>query len=377
MTDVLAGSRAVLEQSWRRSDGFCPPNTRVYPHQWLWDSCFHAIAWNALGDERALVELTSCFDSQLRNGFVPHMRYLFPNSDRGPSQTRSSYLQPPIYAHAAAMIARSGRVVPEPLIDRIEAALEWLWRERRHESGLLYIVHPWESGADDSPRWDSWVGLADYDRGRFREYDAHLREQTQFDEDAIAVWSAEFVAAPAAFNAFAAHAALELAELRSGGAWAARAADLAAAMDNLLWDDGDALWRDQAIVGGGPSVAIPTLDGVFGALVTADADRASRALSQLGDPERFATPYGLAYLPPSEPAFDPDAYWRGPAWPQLNYLAYVATERHGDLALSAEIARISKAGALASEFAEFWNPLTGAGRGAIPQGWGALAAVYR
>lgn len=367
----------MLEASWREHDGFCPPNPTVYPHQWLWDSCFHSIAWNALDDDRALVELTSCFDAQLPNGFVPHMRYLAPNHDRGPSAQRSSFVQPPIYAHAAATMARSGRVVPDALIDRIEAGVDWLWRQRRDpRSGLIFIVHPWESGADDSPRWDSWIGKASYDRDEYRAVDRRLRDATQYDDDAIAMWSSEFVAAPAAFNALTAHAAHELDHLRPGNGWAAVSADLAAAMDRELWDEDAGLWCDRAIVGGGASVSVPTLDGVFGALVTADESRAARVLSQLTDPDRFGTDVGLSYLPRSHPAFDADAYWRGPAWPQLNYLAYVAASQRGSDDVAQEIARMSKVGASASGLAEFWNPITGTGRGAIPQGWAALAAVY-
>lgn len=375
--ELAAAARSVLDSSWRPDEGFCPPNATVYPHQWLWDSCFHAIAWNALGDHRALTELTSCFAAQLPNGFVPHMRYLSPNRERGPMADRSSYTQPPIYAHAAAVIARSGRAVPVELVERIAAGLEWLWRERRDEgTGLLYIVHPWESGADDSPRWDSWVGLDRYDRERYREHDIRLMHATEFDDDGVARWSSEFVAAPAAFNAFAAHAAVELAEICGDGSWAARGAELATAMDAVLWDDAEGLWRDHALVGGGDSVAIPTLDGVFGSLVAADDARAARALAQLVDPDRFGAAYGLSYLAPDHQAFDPDAYWRGPAWPQLNYLAYLAAQRRGDDRIAAAVARMSVAGATSSHLAEFWNPLTGGGRGAIPQGWGALAAVY-
>lgn len=375
-TDVVTAARDVLESSWLADGGFCPPNANVYPHQWLWDSCFHAIAWNALGDKRGLTELTSCFKAQLPNGFVPHMRYLQPNHARGPSSSRSSYLQPPIFAHAAAVIARSGTRVPDHLLDRIEAALAWLWQNRRGEDGLLFIVHPWESGADDSPRWDDWIDLPTYDRQRYREVDVRLKEATTFDADAIATWSTEFVAAPAAFNAFAAHAALEYAALRDDETWAARGRELAAVMDAELWDDAQGLWADRAVVGGGPSAAIPTLDGVFGALVTDDESRAVRALDQLADPQRFGTDQGLSFLPPSHPRFEADQYWRGPAWPQLNYMAYVAARRWSAAPLADRIAAVSQTAAVASGFAEYWDPLTGNGLGAIPQGWAALAAVY-
>ena len=102
-----AARSTVLRASWREADGFCPPNPEVYPHQWLWDSCFHAIAWSALGDGgRGVRELTSCLDGQLDSGFVPHMRYLGPSANRGPLTDRSSFTQPPIYAHAARVLAR-------------------------------------------------------------------------------------------------------------------------------------------------------------------------------------------------------------------------------------------------------------------------------
>lgn len=373
---ILVRSREVLESSWRPDAGFCPPNTTVYPHQWLWDSCFHAIAWNALDDERAVVELSACFDAQLPNGFVPHIRYLAPNTDRGPNPMRSSYTQPPIFAHAAAELARSGQQIPDSVLSKIDAALHWLWRDRLGEDGLLRIVHPWESGADDSPRWDDWIGLDAYHRPAYRKVDIRLRDHTHFDAAEVATWSSEFVAAPAAFNAFAAHAAFELAELRQDVAWTQRGAELAAAMDAALWDDDQGLWVDQAVVGGGTSVRIPTLDGVFGALVTNDDRRAARALSQLSDPQRFGTGHGLAFLPPGHARFQADQYWRGPAWPQLNYMAYVAAKRRGADDIVASIASMSLDASQRSEFAEFWDPLSGRGLGAIPQGWAALAAVF-
>ena len=49
---ILSRARAVLEAHWT-AHGYCVPNPTTYPWQWLWDSCFHAVAWAALGDERA------------------------------------------------------------------------------------------------------------------------------------------------------------------------------------------------------------------------------------------------------------------------------------------------------------------------------------
>src|SRR5207302_7704535 len=70
---VDAESRRVLELNWVAEHGFTMPNRRKYPWQWLWDSCFHAIAWSALGDARCREELECLFSLQLSSGFLPHM----------------------------------------------------------------------------------------------------------------------------------------------------------------------------------------------------------------------------------------------------------------------------------------------------------------
>ena len=74
ITDAV---RPLLEAAWRddAAGGFCVPNPTTYPWQWLWDSCFHAVVWAHLGDDRALRELRSALSMQDDDGFVPHLRY--------------------------------------------------------------------------------------------------------------------------------------------------------------------------------------------------------------------------------------------------------------------------------------------------------------
>jgi hypothetical protein len=368
-------AREVLEQSWREADGFCPPNPEVYPHQWLWDSCFHAIAWAALGDDRAVRELSTCLDGQLSSGFVPHMRYLGPSGNRGPLLDRSSYTQPPVYAHAARVVRDAGFSVSDELLGRVAAGLDWLWSNRSSADGLMYVVHPWETGVDDSPRWDDWIRQAAYDHAAFSAVDRELVGETLFDRYGAAVWSRAVVCAPASFNALTAHAALELGELTGDESWRSRGEALAARIDDLLWDEAEGLWVDRPLVGGGPSSSIPTLDGALGVLVTPDAGKAERVLGQLTDPRRFGAPYGLGFLPREHPAYDPTEYWRGAAWPQLDYLFGLAATRWQDTSTHAAIREMAVAGTLTSGFAEYWNPEDGTGLGAIPQGWAAVTVA--
>lgn len=382
--DVRARAAKLLADHWDPARGHTYPHRSTYPHQWLWDSCFASIAWHAVGDgERGLLELTNAMSGQLANGFVPHMRYAGKSSGRGPRSDVSSFTQPPIYAHAARVLS-AGREIPQPLRGRIGAALDWLWTARRTPEGLLFLVHPWESGADDSPRWDSWVapflGSKDaatlrWRRRRWSRFDRHLVDEAIFDDTGEAVGSRVFVSAPAAFNALAAHAALEYAALAGDGAWEVRAHELAAVMDELMWSEEHGLWSDVPVLGGGASAAVPTLDGVLPALVTSDAAKAARALDQLADPRRFAAPCGLAYVAQDHPSFTPDAYWRGTAWMQMNYLARLAALAWDRVQTADAIRDMSVRAVATSRFAEHWNPHTGKGHGAIPLTWSAVVAA--
>ena len=192
-----------------------------------------------------------------------------------------------------------------------------------------------------------------------------------------AVANRDFVAAPAGFNAIATHGMRELHSVTGDALWLERAGALAMTIDDLLWDEGQGLWSDLALVGSGDSTAAPTLDGVLPALCTADEAKAARALDQCADRSRFSAPYGLAYVARSDELYRPGQYWRGAAWPQMNHLVRIAAERWSQTSLADEVAVMSRRAAMASGFAELWNPETGRACGAVPQTWAALAAVGR
>lgn len=373
--DVRRQASQLLEGAWDDHLGYSYPNPDVYPHLWLWDSCFHAIAWAALGDARAVQELEAVLVGQLPSGFVPHMRYAEPSQYRGPLDDRSGYTQPPVYGHALAFISRRGLPVSEGLVDGVSAGYDYLWEKRRTEDGLLRIVHPWEAGADDSPRWDGWIGTVEWNRDQWTSFDLELVGLTTFEPTGEATANARFEAAPAAFNAIAVHGMRELASIGGDPVWLDRADELSARIDDQLWDSNEHLWSDVAVVGPNDSTAVPTLDGALPALSTSDPDRAAAALDQLADRARFAAEFGLSYVARTHPLYRPDLYWRGAAWPQLNHLARVAALRWGRTELADQIAAMTRRGAVASGFSELWDPETGEPRGAVPQTWAALAAV--
>ena len=120
---------------------------------------------------------------------------------------------------------------------------------------------------------------------------------------------------------------------------------------------------------------VRTVDAHFALLVDPDATHTEIGLADLVDEAAFGATHGPAGIHRAEPTRDPRTYWRGPAWPQMSYLLWVAAKRLGDGAVASSIAASLQSGATASGWAEFWEPDTGEGLGAIPQSWATVALL--
>jgi len=369
-----AASR-ILDEAWQPDLSCCVPNPRTYPHLWLWDSCFHSMAWAAPGDRRAVDELRAVFRKQFRNGFVPHMAYRGASIWRGPRSDVSCFTQPPVYALALARLEDAGLAVDPSLIADVGRALRYFLAHRLVD-GLVTVVHPWETGCDDSPRWDSWIGSTAWNREEWTAFDTRLAADADWNPDeGDAVGNRRFECASSLFNGVLAHA-LELHGRRHGDEQlAAAGTGLGESMERLLWDDDQGLYVDRAVVGGGPSVRVPTLDGVLATLGTVSRARAGVALDQLRDPARFAGPHGLRYVAADHPTYRSDQYWRGPSWPQLTLLAVQACRRWGYDELADSVADQARTAIPGAGWSEYWDPETGEGLGARPQTWAALAVA--
>jgi hypothetical protein len=373
----------ILDAHWRPDAGYCVPNPARYPHQWLWDSAFHSVAWARLGDDRGVTELRSLLRGQLGCGMVPHMRYgpVPPSAWLGPLPSASSITQPPMFGHAIAELVRSGFTVSADDVARATRALRWLLDSRRDSSGLIFIVHPWEAGNDHAPRWDGWgvpgTTPDSYNQSARSQWNVDLMRDVLLEDDGAATGSRRFVVCPAAFNAYVAFNARELGTVAADPTLLRDADELARLIDELLWDEDTNLWADRPVVGGdGRTHRIPISDGAMPLLVCGDREHGRRALGTLSDPQVFGgTPFGPTNVAQGHPSYDPGAYWRGAAWPNMSYLLWLAARRWDDAVVADQIARNTIAGADVSGWAEYWNPHTGEGLGAAPQSWTALAAT--
>lgn len=370
---VQEASRAVLEANWVQKPGFTMPNRRKYPWQWLWDSCFHAIAWSGLDDRRAVAELESLLALQLPSGFVPHMGYqTHPASslELWHAPGRSDITQPPMYGHALRVLARRGLEVGH-LHGAAAAGLRYLFEHRRDPgSGLIRVLHPWESGCDDSPRWDGWRAGA-FDERRWNARKRELVRSLRL-RDGAACANPDFEVASAGFSALVAFNARELAMLTGDAGLASQASSLAAAID-ARWVARQRTWGDVTLAGPPTATVIRTLDSLFGVLVSGSETQLAAAFEAVLDPRSFWRPFGPSGTAAEEPSYDPRAYWRGDAWPQEIYLMMVAACERGMDREARLLAERLVMGCAGSRYAERWNPETGVRLGAAPQGWAALA----
>ena len=168
--ELLAAAKNVLKLNdigkWTR------PAPDLYPHQWLWDSCFVAIGLSNYSLHRAQQEIISILRGQWDNGMIPHMIFSNEKNFHSPSLwdsrqsiyspdnlETSGITQPPMLAEAVIKIGNQLKTSEKRdwyrlVWPNLLAYHEWLYRERNpHAEGLVVLIHPWETGLDKTPPW--------------------------------------------------------------------------------------------------------------------------------------------------------------------------------------------------------------------------------
>jgi hypothetical protein len=129
VTDLLSSNRVVAA-----GGRYTRPARRTYPHQWLWDSCFHAIVYHLLGDRAfAHDELRALFRAQVASGpdrgRLPHMTFFGGGpgeADQDPEGARAYARQASLWGDPRASTITQPPIVAEAVLRVGDAAL---WRE--------------------------------------------------------------------------------------------------------------------------------------------------------------------------------------------------------------------------------------------------------
>ncbi len=409
---------------------------RLYPHMWSWDAAFVAVGLASLSVERAVVELDTLLSAQWSNGMIPHIVFAdgadgyFPGPDRwacdrlaaaAPQGRRTSGItQPPVHAIAVQRIlersrnrGRTTHAVAEAFLDRRWNDLvrwhRWLAEARdRDEHGLITLYHGWESGMDNSPRWDSAYAnvipgaVPQYERADRQiitdpsqrpsdgEYDRYLwlleeMKSVGYDDDRLpGVMS--FAVQDVFFSAIFAVACDVLAgigedykrptsDVRELYSWAERfRGGVVRTADHRSGAARDYDVRGRSWIRTETAAQFAPL--LCGGL----SHDQERALLRLLEGPRFCAHPDLRFtlIPSTSPVsrdFRPREYWRGPVWPVLTWLFSWAFARRGWPERSALLRREGLRQASDGTFAEYYEPFTGEPLGSMQQSWTAAAVL--
>lgn len=409
------------------------PAKGLYPHQWLWDSCFTAIGQRHYDIERAKLEILSLLRGQWSNGMIPHMILAQGHkeyretgiwrswvSPYAPDDVSTSGItQPPMLAEAIVLVGEKLSLTERRSWYRqVWPALlkyhQWLYNERDpHGEGLTLQIHPWETGLDNTPPWMDemdnhllpwWIrvlkktGLATL--LSLLRRDTHYVHATQrpTNVDAMALYDAQrrlrrkeydinrilshslFAIEDLAFNCIFIRANDHLLEI----AKTLRAEvpeDLVKRIEHShkkleeLWDPYTEMYYPRDFVTHRllkePSVAafLPLYAGCI------SKERAKVLVKMLENEHTFGPAYPVPSAPLNSTWFDQERYWQGPTWFNTNWLIIDGLKRYGYKQHAEALAEVMYELAEKHGFYEYYNPLTGNPLGAKDFSWTAALTI--
>lgn len=409
---MLDKAAAILAENDRGT--YTVPTKGLYPFQWNWDSCLTALGQRHTDERRAWQEIETLAAHQWPDGMIPHI--VFHAEDEGyfpgppvwqtgrPTPT-SGITQPPVMGFVLKRLfdeAKDEALAREKarlLVPKAAGWHRWFYRCRDpHGTGLIALLHPWESGRDNSIDWDGPLaavpteGVEPYTRRDTRHVDAaHRPTQAEYDRYLWLVqhfrgldWdnaklhdASPFRVVDPGFNAILIRSDEDLASLADALGMADLAADAkrravkARAALDTLWSEehGQYLCFDRAA---GRRVVSPSVGGILP--VFAEPARAA-AIARTIEAWRRSARYGVASHDPSDSRFDAKRYWRGPAWLIVNYMIVDGLKRAGLDEVAGDVVRDSLELIEQSGFAEYYDPITGEACGGSSFTWTAAMVV--
>lgn len=409
---LFDSAEAILRDNDRGA--YTIPTKGLYPFQWNWDSCLTALGQRHFDEARAWTEIGTLLDHQWPDGMVPHIVFhvmddgYFPGPGvwrTGRPTPTSGITQPPVLGfvlarlHAEAKDRTLAAERAKPLVEKADRWHRWFYENRDPQrTGLVAILHPWESGRDNSIDWDAALarvpteGVEPYERRDTQHVNAAERPtKTEYDRYLWLVqrfrglgWdnsrlhdASPFQVVDPGFNAILirsdealAGLARELGLPAVAEAAAARAARARAAF-GALWSEaaGQFLCHDRVAgtlvdsrsVGG----LLPVLAGI------GDTARLVETMRRW----RSRVAYGVPSHDPADPRFEQRRYWRGPCWLIVNYMLADGLRASGHAEAAGEIVADSLALIRRSGFAEYYDPTNGAALGGAHFTWTAAMVV--
>lgn len=428
---LLDAAKNVLHHN--DQGGYTGPAEHFYPHQWLWDSCFIAIGLRHINIERAQMELLNLLRGQWHNGMLPNM--IFARDERyardrniwrstvnvnSPDDVATSGItQPPMLAEAVVRVgARLKKAERRSWYKQVYPSLlayhVWLYAERDpHNEGLALLIHPWESGLDNTPPWmhelhehqlANWIRVAKQLKlgwliNLFRRDTKLVPAEERLDPiEALAFYSTVrrlrrkgydidrvlshslFAIEDLTFNCILVRAnqhlrdiaALIKEELPEELLESMHKTEVAI---EQLWDPYTGQYYSRNFVTHNllkePSIA--TLMPLYAGCIS--KERADQLVRLLENQHVFGAHFPVPSVPLNSPTFNQYAYWQGPTWVNTNWLIIEGLQRmgyhdHAEALKESTLDMVENGG-----FAEYFSPLDGSPAGASNFSWTAALTI--
>ncbi len=429
--ELLDHAAAVLDMNDRGT--YTQPAHGLYPHQWLWDSCFTAIGLRHLDVKRAKTELESLLRGQWHNGMLPNIifrnepqystdRHIW-HSGLNPAApddvVTSGITQPPMLAEAVVQIGAKlawpeRRSWYRKMYPALLAHHEWLYNERDpHWEGLVLQIHPWETGLDNTPPWMAelhehllplWIRAIEKIRldkliTRFRRDTRSVPMDQRFSTiEAMALYDIQrrlrrkaynidkvldhslFAIEDLSFNSIFIRANSHLQDIAKS-IKQELPADLLKRMRQTeealeeLWDPYSAQYYSRDFVTHRllkvPSIA--TLLPLYAGSIS--HDKAAQLVRLLENEHAFGPAYPVPSVPINSFWFHSKLYWQGPTWVNMNWLIIDGLRRYGFKDHAAALRESTLEMVARSGCYEYFDPLTGEPAGAEEFSWTAALTI--
>ncbi len=373
------------------------PTHGLYPFQWNWDSALSALGFAHFDEPRAWTEITTLFAHQWDDGMVPHIIFhqeddgYYPGPDvwqTGRATPTSGITQPPVAGFAVRRIferakdSALAREKAKALLPKIHAWHQWFYTMRDpQKTGLVAIIHPWESGRDNAVDWDEAFARIPTDGvGPLNRRDtSHANPEHRPTDEQYKryIWlvqrfrslgwdnsklhdASPFQVVDPGFNGILIRSCADLAMVATALgeteiATQSRAlADRGLAALETLWsaDHAQYLCWDRAI---GTAIDSPSIGGLLASFAPIPPQRAATISTRIN-----AIAETCAYVVPSHdpthPAFDALRYWRGPVWLIVNFMIANGLQNAGQTGTSERVMQDCIRLIDESGFAEYYGP---------------------
>jgi len=346
-----------------RKNGYTlPTNNKLYPAQWNWDSAFIALGYSHFNLDFSITEIETLLDGQWDDGMVPHILFhekdtsYFPNHTTwkcGNNIPSSGITQPPVLAIILKKIIENNKLNDDQnlrilkILIKIKKYHEWFIKFRDpNKTGLVSILHPWESGYDNSPIWDEPMSniLVDKDlnyqrrdlevsnsdeRPLKKDYDRYVTIRDQFRDvnyDPNKLYELSiFNVVDVGFNSLFLKANKDLVKLLKKFKLNYDELDffISKSESEIIklynYDSDEFVSKD---LNTNKDILIPSITNYFTLIADLKNDKLNKRIINNLKNHNLNEKYIFSTIKSDHQTFEEKRYWRGPVWINCNWLIY-------------------------------------------------------